>query len=151
MVGVDKKKLSDLFKKKDAEKTDIKAKASVKPVAKKPVRPVGKKTAKPVGGSMSDMDDSKFKADSAKLKSRIEAGKSAQLGILHSKTYQDFINASYKAAENLKTDPWKIMNEAGWGDFHKERGKMYDGPILEEVKGLTDEWRKALKDVLGIK
>jgi hypothetical protein len=92
-----------------------------------------------------------MKADSTKLKARIEAKKAAQLKVLQSKTYQDFINASYKAAEKIKTDPWKIMNEAGWGDFHKARDKKYDGPILEEVEGLTDEWREALKVELGVK
>ena len=155
MVGTDKKKISDLFKKKEVEKKDIKVSGTAgpakKPVVKKPVSSTASKKAKPAGGSLSGMNASKVKADSMKLKARIDAAKAAQLKVLHSKTYQDFINASYKAAEKLKTDPWKIMNEAGWGDFHKEREKMYDGPILEEVKGLTDEWRQALKEVLGVK
>jgi len=166
MVGFDKDKLGGIFRKKDdeSEKEDAlkKAKASAtKSTAKKPaskakssskmkftpkdsdMKSGAKKSAKDI------MDSPEMKAKVAKAKAEIS--KREQEEILRSKTHQDLINASYKAAEKLKTDPWLIMKNAGWSTLHEDRGKMYKGPILDEMEKLPDDQKQALKDELGIK
>ena len=166
MVGVDKNKLGGIFKKKDdkSEKEDAlkKAKATAsKSTAKKPASKAKsssktkftpKDTDKKSGARKSAedvMDSPKMKAKVAEAKAKI--AKREQEEILHSKTHQDLINASYKAAEKLKTDPWLIMKNAGWSTLHEDRGKKYNGPILDEMEKLPDDQKQALKDELGIK
>ncbi len=151
MSGFDKKKLTDIFKKKDEE--EVKAKATAKPTVKKTVKKttVKKSATKPKGGSLSGMDASKMKADSTKLKARIDARRKHQEEVLNSKTHQDLINVAYKVAEKIKIAPWVLLRAAKWGHFTDERSKMYDGPILDDIKTLEPEQRDALKEELGVK
>jgi len=154
MVGIDKDKLGGIFKKKDdkSEKEDKLKKA--KPTASKAsTRGTSSKakTEKVVSSKISKMAKDK-KAEVEKNKAKREAFlKEKQEKVLHSKTHQDLINASYKAAEKLKTDPWLIMKNAGWSKLHEDRGKVYDGPTLDEMKDLPDDQKKALMDELGKK
>jgi hypothetical protein len=140
MVGVDKKKLSDLFKKKDDKKEAVKkavAGASVKkPTVKR--APVKKSTA----GS-----DAAIKAFKDK-KAASKVDKTAE--VMHSKTHQDLINAAYKAAEELKIAPWVLLRAAEWGHFTDDRGKKYDGPVIDDLKGLDDAQKAALKKAVGL-
>jgi hypothetical protein len=69
---------------------------------------------------------------------------------LHAMTHQDLINAAYKAAEKLGIAPWVLLRAAGWGHFTDDRGKKYDGPAIDEIEGLDDAQKKALKGVLDL-
>ena len=62
---------------------------------------------------------------------------------MHSKTHQDLINAAYKAAEKLGIAPWVLLRAAGWGHFTDDRGKKYDGPIIDKLEGLDDAQKAA--------
>ncbi len=73
-----------------------------------------------------------------------------QKEVLKSKKHQDLINVAYKAAEKLKIAPWVLLRAAGWGNFTDDRGKKYDGPAIDEIKGLDDTQKKALKEELGL-
>ena len=73
-----------------------------------------------------------------------------QVEVLHSKTHQDLINVAYKAAEKLKIAPWVLLRAAGWGNFTDDRGKKYDGPAIDEIEGLDDAQKSALKEELGL-
>jgi hypothetical protein len=135
---------------KPAVKSTIKSTA--KPTASKITKPAvsGKaKTGvtKPVktgtGGTTKKAQDS-LKAYKA------EHDPQKQAEVLHSKTHQDLINAAYKAAEKLGIAPWVLLRAAGWGNFTDDRGKKYDGPIIDDLKGLDEAQKKALKDVLGL-
>ncbi len=117
--------------------------AAAKPTLKSSVKkPVVK--PKPVTGGVT-----KGAQDSLKAFQTDQAIKK-QLEVLHSKTHQDLINAAYKAAEKLGIAPWVLLRAAGWGNFTDNRGKKYDGPAIDEIKGLDDAQKKALKDVLGL-
>jgi len=153
MVGVDKKKLTDLFKKKTTTTTT----STTKPTGTV-TGTTG--TVKKTASTASTLEEFKKKhGDSDATKSTLEDfkakhGKSAlelQKEILHSKTHQDLINAAYKAAETLKIAPWVLLRAAGWGHFTDDRGKRYDGPAIDEIEGLDDAQKKALKTVLEIK
>ena len=150
MVGVDKKKLTDILKKKTTTTTS------------KTTKPAGtvSGTAGTVKKTASTLEEFKKKhAGSDATKSTLEEFKAKhgqgaldkQKEILHSKTHQDLINAAYKAADTLKIAPWVLLRAAGWGHFTDDRGKRYDGPAIDEIKGLDDAQKKALKDVLEIK
>ena len=69
---------------------------------------------------------------------------------MRSKTHQDLINAAYKAAEELKIAPWVLLRAAGWGHFTEDRGKKYDGPMIDDIEGLDDAQKKALKKAVGV-
>lgn len=69
---------------------------------------------------------------------------------MHSKTHQDLINAAYKAAEELKIAPWVLLRAAEWGHFTDDRGKKYDGPMIDDIDTLDDAQKKALKKALGL-
>ncbi len=145
MVGVDKNKLSDLFKKKD-DKEEAKKAKSAKPVKK--ATPVIKKytTKKPAKKSTAGADAAiaAFK----KKKAAAKGGKEEEA--MHSKTHQDLINVAYKAAEELKIAPWVLIRAAKWGHFTEDRGKKYDGPMIDDIETLDDDQKKALKKVLEL-
>lgn len=141
MVGVDKNKLSDLFKKKD-DKEEAKKKTSAKPVQKAPPKTV-KPTAKKSTADLNAM------IAAAKEKSAASKAKKAE-EIMHSKTHQDLINVAYKAAEELKIAPWVLLRAAKWGHFTEDRGKKYDGPMIDDIDSLDDDQKKALKKVLEL-
>ena len=150
MVGVDKNKLSDLFKKKDDKKEEAKKTTSAKPVKKAPpvIKSYGtkKSTKKPTKKSTKDAD-----ATIAAYKEKKTAGKvSKEEKIMHSKTHQDLINAAYKAAEELKIAPWVLLRAAKWGHFTDDRAKKYDGPMIDDIDTLDDAQKKALKKVLEL-
>ena len=132
MVGVDKNKLP---KKQDA-------KAEVQKSAPKIV----KRTGDDVKISTAD---SKSKIDAFKEMKAAEKGESAQ-ELMSKKTHQDLINAAYKAAEELKIAPWVLLRAAGWGHFTDDRGKLYDGPVVDEIEGLDDDQKKALNKAIGL-
>ena len=167
MVGTaDKKKLSDIFKKKDdkdekktksstpsykkkstekvVKKSPLKSdKKTTKKATKKPL-PKGYKTStkKTAPGVYDTSDAAKEKAAAAKA--------SKEKAIMHSKTHQDLINAAYKAAEELKIAPWVLLRAAKWGHFTEDRGKVYDGPMIGEIDTLEPAQKQALKKVLGL-
>ena len=155
MVGVDKKKLTDLFKKAN-EKVESQPANESSSEAKKPEikKPAGQTKAK--SSSMSDNlskagAEAKVDAFLQKREALFEAELKKQRELLHSKTHQDLINAAYKAADKLGIAPWVLLRAAGWGHFTDERGKKYDGPAIDEIEGLKPEQKAALKEALGIK
>ena len=140
MAKVEKKKLSDLFKKKEVVKKGAKASAKVKkPVVKKPVKKAAPK--KSISDAGSDV-----KSFTAKL----DAKKKKETELMHAKTHQDLINAAYKAAEVLKIAPWVLLRAAEWGHFTDDRGKKYDGPVIDDIKGLDAAQKAALKKAVGV-
>jgi len=147
MVGVDKNKLP---KKKDAKaevkktapKTVKRTSAEVKKSAPQIVKRTGGEVKKPT-------TDAKSKIDAFKEMKATEKGESEQ-ELMSKKTHQDLINAAYKAAEELKIAPWVLLRAAEWGHFTDDRGKLYDGPVVDEIEGLDDEQKKALKKAIGL-
>ncbi len=138
MVGVDKNKLPKKKKAKDeVKKTTVKKVEVSKKSEPKIVRRTGAKK------STSDAD--------AKIKAfkDMKAGEKAE-EVMHKKTHQDLINAAYKAAEELKIAPWVLLRAAEWGHFTEDRGKLYDGPMIDDIEGLDDEQKKALKKAVGL-
>ena len=107
MVGVEKKKLIDLFKKKETTET---TKPTIKPTAGSRAstsKPTIKPTAKAGAGSGSLSDElTKDKVDAfiEKREALSEAELKKQKEFLHTKTHQDLINAVYKVAEELKVE-----------------------------------------------
>ena len=150
MVGVDKNKLSDLFKKKDDKKEEVKKTTSAKPVKKTTPEiksySTKKSTTKSTKKSTSEAD-----ATIAAYKEKKAAGKvSKEEKIMRSKTHPDLINAAYKAAEELKIAPWELLRAAKWGHFTDDRTKKYDGPMIDDIDTLDDAQKKALKKVLEL-
>ena len=88
----------------------------------------------------------KFAANAKKAASKAKKAEE----IMHSKTHQDLINAAYKAAEELKIAPWVLLRAAEWGHFTDDRGKKYDGPMIDDIETLDDAQKKALKKVLEL-
>lgn len=117
-------------KDEEAKKTPTKV---VKPVAKKPV------SKKSTAGA-----DAKIKA----VRDRKAASKAEKA--MNSKTHQDLINVAYKAAEELKIAPWVLLRAAKWGHFTDDRGKKYDGPMIDDIDTLDDAQKKALKKALDL-
>jgi hypothetical protein len=139
MTSKPKTKLSDILK-KVTEKNETEVKKSTSPVTS---------TKTPAKGV------------SSSAKASLEAFKKSQLGkdtrakqeeILKTKTHQDLVNAVYKVADELKVEggPWPMLRAAEWGNFTDDRGKLYKGPIIDDIKGFTDEQKAALKKQLGI-
>jgi len=162
MVGVDKKKLSDLFKKTTDKKEEVKEEIkTTKPTAATPSKSkstsytlptsgTAKKTAPKAG--QPNMEEVRATLDARKKEKADEASRAKQAEILKTKTHQDLINAVYKIAEELKSEggPWPILRAAGWGKFTDDRGALYKGPIIDDLEKLTDEQKAALKKQLGI-
>ena len=160
------KKLSELFKKKDDEdKKETKSsgpsykKEPAKKVVKKSPLKSAKKPAKkaakkplPKGYKASKKKTTAGVYDtSATAKEKVAAAKtSKEKAIMHSKTHQDLINVAYKAAEELKIAPWVLLRAAKWGHFTEDRGKVYDGPMIDEIDTLEPAQKQALKKVLGL-
>ncbi len=144
MVGVDKKKLSDILKKAAEKKEEVK---KTKPtVSTKPkVSAIPKTPAKGVSSS------AKASLEEYKKTKKVDTS-AKQAEVLKTKTHQDLINAVYKVADELKVEggPWPMLRAAGWGNFTDDRGKLYKGPIIDDLEGLTDEQKTALKKQLGI-
>ena len=132
MVGVDKNKLP---KKQDA-------KAEVKKSAPKIIKRTGDDVKKSTEGA-------KAKIDAFKEMKAAEKGENEE-ELMSKKTHQDLINAGYKAAEELKIAPWVLLRAAGWGHFTDDRGKLYDGPMIDDIEGLDDEQKAALKKAVGL-
>jgi len=160
MVGVEKKKLTDLFKKKETTES---AKPTIKPTAgsrASATKPTVKPAAKAGAGS-GGLSDSMSKAGAGakvdafleKREALTEAELKKQREFLHTKTHQDLINAVYKVAEELKVEggPWPMLRALGWGNFTDDRGKKYDGPSIDEIEGVEFAHKVALKKQLGIK
>ncbi len=74
-----------------------------------------------------------------------------QKALLAKKTHQDFINAAYKTAEELKqSSPWPLIKRAGWNKFTDSRGALYTGPTIDSIEKLSLDEKKALKKHLGV-
>jgi len=140
MVGVDKNKLTDLFKKKE-EVAKKEVKKEVKKTAPKTVKRTSAKAQKTTA---------EINAVVKALKDKNAAAKKNAKKMMHSKTHQDLINAAYKAAEELKVAPWVLLRAAEWGHFTDDRGKKYDGPVIDDLEGLDDDQKKALKKAVGL-
>ncbi len=76
--------------------------------------------------------------------------KESQIELLHSKTHQEMINAAYDAAEELGISPWVLLRAAGWGNFTDERGAMYAGEHITDIKTLSEIQKEMLLKYLGI-
>ena len=105
---------------------------------------VKKTTRKPVVKKSTAGADAKIKA----VRDRKAAEKAEKA--IHSKTHQDLINVAYKAAEELKIAPWVLLRAAKWGHFTDDRGKKYDGPMIDDIDTLDDAQKKALKKALDL-
>ena len=113
-------------------------------VKKTPPKVVKKTTRKPVVKKSTAGADAKIKA----VRDRKAAEKAEKA--IHSKTHQDLINVAYKAAEELKIAPWVLLRAAKWGHFTDDRGKKYDGPMIDDIDTLDDAQKKALKKALDL-
>jgi len=80
----------------------------------------------------------------------LAAMKATQITLLHAKTHQDFINAAYKAAEELGISPWVLLRAAGWGNFTDERGALYSGEHILDIESLSEGQKEMLLKYLGI-
>lgn len=76
--------------------------------------------------------------------------KESQLASMQAKTHQDFINAAYDAAEELGISPWVLLRAAGWGNFTDERGALYSGEHILDIKTLNEVQKEMLLKYLGI-
>lgn len=148
MVGEDKKKLSDIFKKAVEPKAEEVKKTTATRTPAKSYNPTSGSVSAPKGTA------SGVKSQEEKLKAiqkeRLGADVKKQVEVLHSKTHQDLINAGYKAAEKLGIAPFVLLRAAKWGNFTEDRGKKYDGPAIDDIETLDDAQKKALKEVLGL-
>lgn len=150
MVGVDKNKLGDILKKaldpkaEEAKKTTTAASTPVKKYD-----PTSGSVSAAASGTSSGVKSAEDKLKAVQT-TRLGADTKKQEEVLHSKTHQDLINAAYKAAEKLGIAPWVLIRAADWGDFTNDRGKKYAGPIIDDIEGLDDAQKKALKEVLGL-
>ena len=142
MVGVDKNKLPKKKSEKEVKKTVVKKVELPDKSEPKIVKRTGA-TAKP---STAGADD-KIKA--FKEKKAAEKGVKEE-EVMRKKTHQDLINAAYKAAAELKIAPWVLLRAAEWGHFTDDRGKLYDGPMVDDIEGLDEEQKKALKKAIGL-
>jgi len=154
MVGVDKDKLFGFGKKKKEEEAK-KAKSKVKKTTSKAkAKPAPKKAAKASTMKKPAPKKTVSPSEAAKIKAYREkkaATKDKQLeNAMHAKTHQDLINAAYKAAEKLKIAPWVLLRAAKWGHFTEDRGKLYDGPMVDDIDTLDEEQKKALKEAIGL-
>jgi hypothetical protein len=146
MVDVNKSSLGDILKKALDPKAEEAKTAGAAPTQK----------YNPTSGTVSSGTGSaaSVKAAEDSLKtvqaSRLGADTKKQEEVLHTKTHQDLINAAYKAAEKLGIAPWVLLRAAEWGTFTDDRGKKYTGPAIDDIKGLDDAQKKALKEVLGL-
>ncbi len=131
--------LKDLLSGDDKDKKASKTTKTTKSTAKKTTTTAKKGVSKTAKKSL----------DAYKAKRAAEDPKK-QAEKLHAMTHQDLINAAYKAADKLGIAPWVLLRAAGWGHFTDDRGKKYDGPAIEEIEGLEDAQKKALKDVLDL-
>lgn len=131
--------LKDLLSGDDKDKKASKTTKTTKSTAKKTTTTAKKGVSKTAKKSL----------DAYKAKRAAEDPKK-QAEKLHAMTHQDLINAAYKAADKLGIAPWVLLRAAGWGHFTDDRGKKYDGPAIDEIEGLEDAQKKALKDVLDL-
>ena len=148
MVGFDKNKLGDILKKALDPKAEEVKKTTATPTPVNKYNPtsgtVSAATGTPVGVKAAEDE---LKAVQA---TRLGADTKKQEEVLHAKTHQDLINAAYKAAEKLSIAPWVLLRAAEWGHFTDDRGKKYTGPAIDDIEGLDDAQKKALKEVLGL-
>lgn len=159
MVGVDKKKLSDILKKKAEPKAP--EQKITKPAAATPPKSTSTSYTISASGTAKKAEPKKDQPNMEEVRATLDARKKAktdeatrakQEEILRTKTHQDLINAVYKIADELKSEggPWPILRAAGWGKFTDDRGALYKGPIIDDLEKLSDEQKAALKKELGI-
>ena len=65
-------------------------------------------------------------------------------------THQDLINAFYYAASLEELGGWKLITRAGLDYIGKDRGAIYDGPVIDDLPGLTEMQKDAISAALGL-
>lgn len=65
-------------------------------------------------------------------------------------THQDLINAFYYAASLDGIGGWKLITRAGLDYIGKDRGAIYDGPVIDDLPGLTETQKDAISAALGL-
>ncbi len=65
-------------------------------------------------------------------------------------THQDLINAFYYAATLEDTGGWKLITKAGLTYLTNDRDALYEGPVIENLPGLTQAQKEAVIAALGI-
>ena len=149
VLGGLKNLLSKQSEEKETSKT-TKATASKTTISKTTVSKAAKTTAKPAVKKAGTGITKNAKKSLEAYKSSKGSDTKKQVEVLHTKTHQDLINVGYKAAEELGIAPWVLLRAAGWGNFTDDRGKKYDGPAIDDLEGLDDAQKAALKKVLGL-
>jgi len=148
MVDKEKSTLADALKKLFTPKAEEVKSTTSAPTPAQKYNPTSGTVGTATGTTAS------VKAAEEKLKAvqaaRMGSDTKKQLEVLKTKTHQDLINAAYKAAEKLGIAPWVLLRAAEWGHFTDDRGKKYTGPAIDDIKGLDDAQKKALKEVLGL-
>ena len=148
MTSKPKSKLSDILK-KVTEKKETEVKKTTTPVTSTTKKVVGAIPKTPAKGVTST---AKASLEEYKKSQAAKDTRAKQEEVLKTKTHQDLINAVYKVADELKVEggPWPMLRAAGWGNFTDDRGKLYKGPIIDDIDGFTPEQKAALKKQLGI-
>jgi len=147
MTNRPKTKLSDILRKATEKKEEeVKKTTTPTPTTKKVVGAIPRTPAKGVSST------AKASLEAYKKTQVVKDTRARQEEVLKTKTHQDLINAVYKVAEELKVEggPWPMLRAAGWGHFTDDRGKLYKGPIIDDIEGFTAEQKAALKKHLGI-
>ena len=149
MVGVNKKKLSDILKKAQSKQEEVKKTTPTVTSAAKPKVTTGAIPKTPAKGVTST---AKTSLEEYKKSQQVKGTHAKQEEVLKTKTHQDLINAVYKVADELKLEggPWPMLRAAGWGHFTDDRGKLYKGPIIDDIENWSDEQKAAMKKQLGI-
>lgn len=65
-------------------------------------------------------------------------------------THQDLINAFYYAASLEDMGGWKLISKAGLTYLTADRDAVYDGPVIEDLPGLTQAQKEAILAALGL-
>lgn len=69
---------------------------------------------------------------------------------LHRLTNQEVINLFYRVAGRLEMDGWKLIELARLTWLAEDRASYYMGLGLEELNGLSERHKQALRDELGV-
>jgi len=81
---------------------------------------------------------------------RIQEGKERRKGkeALEGKTHQDMINILYKAAKELEMAEWTLIQKVELTHLTDDRDAIYDGPVVMDLPGITDEQKDVIEKVL---
>lgn len=65
-------------------------------------------------------------------------------------THQDLLNAFYYAASLEDIGGWKLVTKAGLAYLTEDRSAVYNGPVIEDLPGLTLAQKEAILSALGV-